>query len=110
MRSAEGGQFSVSVDISRHRVKEVLDLVGISSVGRRQVGKLSLGMKQRLGIACSLLGDPQFLVFDEPLNGLDPEGIIWVRNLLRSLADEGKGSCCPATNSTRSGRRLTGSC
>ncbi|MBK8461567.1 MAG: ATP-binding cassette domain-containing protein [Nigerium sp.] len=82
---------AVANGISRHRVKEVLDLVGISSVGRRQVGKLSLGMKQRLGIACSLLGDPQFLVFDEPLNGLDPEGIIWVRNLLRSLADEGKG-------------------
>lgn len=72
------------------RVDEVLELVGLSAVAKRKVGKFSLGMGQRLGIASALLGDPGTLLFDEPINGLDPEGILWVRNLLRSLAAEGR--------------------
>ncbi len=76
--------------IPRRRVDEVLELVGLSSVGRRRAGKLSLGMGQRLGIAAALLGDPATLLFDEPVNGLDPDGIRWVRNLLRGLAAEGR--------------------
>ncbi len=76
--------------ISKHRVDEVLELVGLTAVAHRRAGKFSLGMSQRLGIASALLGDPKTLLFDEPINGLDPEGILWVRNLLRSLADEGR--------------------
>jgi ABC-2 type transport system ATP-binding protein len=76
--------------IGRTRVNEVLDLVGLSEVARRRAGKFSLGMGQRLGIAAALLGDPGVLLFDEPGNGLDPEGILWVRNLLRHLAGEGR--------------------
>ena len=76
--------------ISKHRVDEVLELVGLTAVAHRRAGKVSLGMSQRLGIASALLGDPKTLLFDEPINGLDPEGILWVRNLLRSLADEGR--------------------
>ncbi len=76
--------------IPRKRVGEVLDLVGLSDVARRRAGKFSLGMTQRLGIAAALLGDPGVLLFDEPVNGLDPEGILWVRNLLRWLASEGR--------------------
>ncbi len=76
--------------ISRGRVEEVLDMVGLSDVARRRVGKFSLGMGQRLGIAAALLGDPGVLLFDEPINGLDPEGILWVRNLLKGLAAEGR--------------------
>ncbi|NNN02880.1 MAG: ABC transporter ATP-binding protein [Acidimicrobiaceae bacterium] len=76
--------------ISRQRVDEVLDLVGLTEVASRRVGKFSLGMGQRLGIAAALLGDPGVLLFDEPINGLDPEGILWVRNLLRGLAAEGR--------------------
>ncbi len=72
------------------RVDEVLDRVGLSEVARRRVGKFSLGMGQRLGIAAALLGDPGVLLFDEPVNGLDPEGILWVRNLLKGLAAEGR--------------------
>ena len=68
----------------------MLDLVGLTSVARKRVGTFSLGMGQRLGIASSLLGDPHTVVLDEPVNGLDPEGIRWVRELLTSLADEGK--------------------
>jgi len=68
----------------------VLELVGLEGVARRKVGKFSLGMSQRLGIASALLGDPGVLLFDEPVNGLDPEGILWVRNLLKSLASEGR--------------------
>jgi len=64
--------------------------VGLEAVARRRVGKYSLGMSQRLGIASALLGDPGVLLFDEPVNGLDPEGILWVRNLLRGLAAEGR--------------------
>ena len=76
--------------IPRARVDEVLGLVGLESVGRRKAGKFSLGMSQRLGIASALLGDPGVLLFDEPINGLDPEGILWVRNLLKGLAGEGR--------------------
>jgi len=76
--------------IPRRRVTEVLTLVGLDSVARKRSGGFSLGMGQRLGIAAALLGDPATLLFDEPVNGLDPEGIIWVRTLLRSLAAEGR--------------------
>lgn len=72
------------------RVDEVLDAVGLESVDDRPAGALSLGMSQRLGIAAALLGDPPVLLFDEPVNGLDPEGIHWVRTLMRSLAAEGR--------------------
>jgi len=76
--------------IPRSRIDEVLRLVGLSDVGSRRAGGFSLGMAQRLGIAAALLGDPPVLLFDEPVNGLDPEGILWVRNLMRSLAVEGR--------------------
>ena len=72
------------------RVDEVLDLVGLTEVARQRVGRFSLGMGQRLGIAVALLGDPRVVVLDEPVNGLDPEGIRWVRNLARRLAAEGR--------------------
>jgi ABC-2 type transport system ATP-binding protein len=77
-------------DIPRRRVDEVLDQVGLSSVAGRRTGKFSLGMSQRLGMAATLLGDPGVLLFDEPVNGLDPEGIRWVRHFLRALAREGR--------------------
>ncbi len=76
--------------IGRDRVDVVLDLVGLSDVAGRPAGKFSLGMGQRLGIAAALLGDPPILMFDEPVNGLDPEGILWIRTLLKSLAMEGR--------------------
>ena len=76
--------------IHRSRVEEVLELVGLTDVGRRRVGSFSLGMTQRLGIAAALLGDPAVLLRDEPTNGLDPEGIVWVRRLVRSLTAEGR--------------------
>ena len=72
------------------RVDEVLRIVGLESVARRRAGGFSLGMGQRLGIAAALLGDPAVLLFDEPVNGLDPEGIVWVRTLMRALAGEGR--------------------
>lgn len=72
------------------RVDEVLELVGLAKAARRRAGGYSLGMRQRLGIAAALLGDPPMLLFDEPVNGLDPEGIQWIRGLLRDLADEGR--------------------
>jgi ABC-2 type transport system ATP-binding protein len=72
------------------RVDEVLALVGLSDVGRKRTGGFSLGMAQRLGIAAAMLGDPPVLIFDEPVNGLDPDGIRWIRVFLRSLADEGR--------------------
>ncbi|MDP1793451.1 MAG: ATP-binding cassette domain-containing protein [Acidimicrobiales bacterium] len=76
--------------IGRKRVAEVLDIVGLTNVAKRRAGQFSLGMSQRLGIGVALLGDPQLLIFDEPVNGLDPDGIIWIRNLMRSLAAEGR--------------------
>ena len=76
--------------VPRSRVDEVIDLVGLTEVARKRAGGFSLGMGQRLGIASALLGDPQTVVLDEPINGLDPEGIQWVRNLLRGLAAEGR--------------------
>ena len=76
--------------IGRKRVDELIDLVGLHEVARKRAGKFSLGMGQRLGIATALLGDPHTLILDEPVNGLDPEGIHWIRNLLKSLASEGR--------------------
>jgi ABC-2 type transport system ATP-binding protein len=76
--------------IPKKRVDEVLDMVGLTSVSRKDAGTLSLGMSQRLGIAGALLGDPPVLLFDEPVNGLDPEGIRWVRTLMRTLAAQGR--------------------
>jgi ABC-2 type transport system ATP-binding protein len=81
---------ALSNDISLARVDEVLDQVGLTSVANRRAGKFSLGMSQRLGIAAALLGDPGVMLFDEPANGLDPEGIRWLRHLLRGLAAEGR--------------------
>ncbi|WP_433461279.1 ATP-binding cassette domain-containing protein [Spirillospora sp. CA-128828] len=76
--------------IARGRVEEVLALVGLEAVAGRRAGAFSLGMRQRLGIAGALLGDPGVLMFDEPVNGLDPDGVLWVRRLMRSLAAEGR--------------------
>ncbi len=76
--------------IPKSRVGEVLDTVGLVDVARRKVDSFSLGMSQRLGIATALLGSPKTLLFDEPVNGLDPEGIIWIRNLMKRLASEGR--------------------
>jgi ABC-2 type transport system ATP-binding protein len=76
--------------IGRKRVQEVIDLVGLTEVARKRAGGFSLGMGQRLGIASALLGDPSILILDEPANGLDPEGILWIRNLLKGLAAEGR--------------------
>jgi len=76
--------------IGARRVTEVLAEVGLSDVARRRIGGFSLGMKQRLGIAGALLGDPPVLVFDEPVNGMDPEGVLWARTLFRRLAAEGR--------------------
>jgi ABC-2 type transport system ATP-binding protein len=76
--------------IPRSRVREVIELVGLQDVARKRVGAFSLGMGQRLGIASALLGDPRILILDEPANGLDPEGILWIRNLLKNLAAEGR--------------------
>jgi ABC-2 type transport system ATP-binding protein len=77
-------------DIPRRRVDEVLGIVGLADVARKRSNGFSLGMSQRLGIAAALLGDPAILMFDEPVNGLDPEGIVWIRTLMRSLAAEGR--------------------
>lgn len=76
--------------ISKTRVDEVIEMTGLSAVSRKKVKGFSLGMGQRMGIAGALLGDPQNVILDEPVNGLDPEGVIWVRNLARHLASEGK--------------------
>jgi ABC-2 type transport system ATP-binding protein len=76
--------------ITAKRVDEVLDVVGLTEVARKRVGNFSLGMGQRLGIAVALLGDPHTVMLDEPVNGLDPDGIKWIRNLLKGLAAEGR--------------------
>jgi len=91
-RSARAHLWSLAQSnrISRSRVDEVLDLVGLTDVARRRVGPFSLGMKQRLGIAAALLGDPEVLLFDEPVTGLDPEGIVWIRGLFHRLAADGR--------------------
>jgi ABC-2 type transport system ATP-binding protein len=77
-------------NIPKRRVGEVLELVGLSEVAKKRSKGFSLGMSQRLGIAGTLLGDPKVLMFDEPVNGLDPEGILWIRNLMKALAAEGR--------------------
>ncbi|MFE6364334.1 ABC transporter ATP-binding protein [Streptomyces sp. NPDC057806] len=81
---------AASNGLARRRVDVVLEEVGLAQVARRAAGTYSLGMKQRLGIAAALLGDPPVLVLDEPLNGLDPEGIVWMRGLMRRMAAEGR--------------------
>jgi ABC-2 type transport system ATP-binding protein len=77
-------------NLPRRRVEEVIDLIGLRDVAKKRAGGFSLGMSQRLGIAAALLGDPAVLVLDEPVNGLDPEGIRWIRNLMKHLASEGR--------------------
>lgn len=91
-RSAYNHLLSIaqSNGIGRRRVEEVLDIVGLTSVAKKRAGLFSMGMSQRLGIGVALLGNPELLIFDEPVNGLDPEGIVWIRNLMRSLAAEGR--------------------
>jgi ABC-2 type transport system ATP-binding protein len=97
-RAAHGGRsaynhlrcLALSNGISRSRARQVLDQVGLRTVAGKRAGGFSLGMGQRLGIAAALLGDPKVLVFDEPVNGLDPEGVLWIRTLLKSLAAEGR--------------------
>jgi ABC-2 type transport system ATP-binding protein len=84
------GWMAASNGITRRRADEVLELVGLAAAARRRTGGFSLGMAQRLGIAAALLGDPPILLFDEPVNGLDPDGIRWIRSFLRSLAAEGR--------------------
>jgi ABC-2 type transport system ATP-binding protein len=81
---------AATTGIGRRRVEEVIDFVGLTDVAAKRAGGFSLGMGQRLGIASALLGDPGTLILDEPVNGLDPEGILWIRNLLKSLAAEGR--------------------
>jgi ABC-2 type transport system ATP-binding protein len=76
--------------ISRRRVEDLIDLVGLRDVAKKRAGQFSLGMGQRLGIAAALLGDPRTVMLDEPVNGLDPEGIHWIRHLLKDLASEGR--------------------
>ena len=81
---------AASNGIGKRRVLEVIDMVGLTEVTRKRAGGFSLGMGQRLGIASALLGDPQVVMLDEPVNGLDPEGVLWIRNLLKDLADRGR--------------------
>jgi ABC-2 type transport system ATP-binding protein len=81
---------AASNGLPKARVAKVLSLVGLEEVARRRVGSFSLGMKQRLGLAAAMLGDPRTLLFDEPANGLDPEGIQWMRQFLKALADDGR--------------------
>ncbi|WUI00879.1 ATP-binding cassette domain-containing protein [Spirillospora sp. NBC_00431] len=91
-RSARGHLLWIarSQGLPARRVDEVLDLVGLASASRRKAGGFSLGMRQRLGLAAALLGDPAAVMLDEPFNGMDPEGIVWIRGFLRSLAGQGR--------------------
>ena len=97
-RAADGGRsaynhlrcLALSNGIARSRVDEVVDQVGLRSVARKRTGGFSLGMGQRLGIAAALLGDPPVMMLDEPVNGLDPDGVLWIRTLVKSLAAEGR--------------------
>jgi ABC-2 type transport system ATP-binding protein len=81
---------AATTGISRRRVDEVIDMVGLRGAARKRAGCFSLGMGQRLGIATALLGDPDTVILDEPVNGLDPEGVLWIRNLLKDLATQGR--------------------
>jgi ABC-2 type transport system ATP-binding protein len=81
---------AATTGIGQGRIDEVIDLVGLREVADKRAGTFSLGMGQRLGLAAALLGDPDTLILDEPINGLDPDGVLWVRTLLRGLAEEGK--------------------
>ena len=87
---------AASNSIPKRRVDEVLGITGLGKAAGRRAGKFSLGMAQRLGIAAALLGDPAVLLLDEPVNGLDPEGIRWIRNLLKNLAAEGRTVLVPS--------------
>jgi len=91
-RTAAGHLRSLAATIGEGpaRVRAVLDMVGLGDAGRRRVGTFSLGMRQRLGVAAALIGDPEVVVLDEPVNGLDPEGVIWIRTFVRGLAAEGR--------------------
>jgi ABC-2 type transport system ATP-binding protein len=89
-RAGRAGRVGRSGPAGRDRIDEVLDLVDLTRAADRRVGGFSLGMRQRLGLATALLHDPQVLILDEPANGLDPEGVRWLRELLRGLADEGR--------------------
>jgi ABC-2 type transport system ATP-binding protein len=84
-------------NLPRKRVAEVLELVGLTGVARKRSKGFSLGMSQRLGIAAALLGDPAVLMFDEPVNGLDPEGILWIRNFMKGWRPRAGRCSCPAT-------------
>jgi ABC-2 type transport system ATP-binding protein len=81
---------AATAGIGARRVEEVIDMVGLADVASKRVGSFSLGMGQRVGIASALLADPETLILDEPVNGLDPDGVRWIRNLLRGLADQGR--------------------
>jgi ABC-2 type transport system ATP-binding protein len=81
---------AATTGIPKSRVEEVIDIVGLHEVAKKRAGGFSLGMGQRLGIASALLGDPEVLILDEPTNGLDPEGVLWIRNLMRDLAARGR--------------------
>jgi ABC-2 type transport system ATP-binding protein len=91
-RSARGHLLALAQTngVTAKRVSEVIDMVGLAEVAAKRVGGFSLGMGQRLGVAAALLGDPRTVVLDEPVNGLDPEGVLWIRHLLKALADEGR--------------------
>jgi len=90
-RDTHGGHWFLERErVAARRVDAVLDLVELTGAGRRRVGSYSLGMRQRLGLAAALLGDPELLILDEPANGLDPEGVRWLRDFLRSFAADGK--------------------
>ena len=81
---------AATIGVPRSRVDEVIDIVGLHEVARKRAGAFSLGMGQRLGIASALLADPEVLILDEPVNGLDPEGILWIRHLMQGLAAQGR--------------------